>query len=168
MGFTGVISPYYLVGGFKYCLFSPRMFGEMIQFDGCIFFRWVVQPSPRNSLAFVACPVLLFFCFSFRAEVQRAEYIFFFGGVKFHMRFCFFSKCMVSANNQNGWFHANNSWVGGLDEFLDTNSFYFLGGKWDPNHGMNGCYRRLVISPEIWLATCEMSPNSGSTSLFTV
>ena len=128
MGFTGVISPYYLVGGFKYCLFSPRMFGEMIQFDGCIFFRWVVQPSPRNSLAFVACPVLLFFVFRFAPEVQRAEYIFFFGGVKFHMRFFF----------QNVWFLPTIRMVGfmpiirglvGLTNFLIPTASISWGGN---------------------------------------
>ena len=31
-------------------LFLPRLHAEMIQFDGCIFFNWVVQPPPSNFL----------------------------------------------------------------------------------------------------------------------
>ncbi len=38
----------HLGGGFKYFfIFTPNL-GEIIQFDGCIFFRWVVQPPTRR------------------------------------------------------------------------------------------------------------------------
>lgn len=64
--------------------------------------------------------------------------------------------------------HANISWVGGLDEFLDTNSFYFLGGEmgskpWDERLLQEAC----DFAGDL-VGTCEMSPNSGTTSLFTV
>ena len=37
-----------LGGGFKDVLFSPRMFGEMIQFDGWICFKWVGEKPPTS------------------------------------------------------------------------------------------------------------------------
>ena len=41
-----------------FSIFIPKL-GEMIQFDGCIFFRWVVQPPTRQSSRMVVLELLL-------------------------------------------------------------------------------------------------------------
>ena len=40
-------------GGFIYFLFSPRILGEMIQFDLRIFFKWVGEKPPTSLVAAV-------------------------------------------------------------------------------------------------------------------
>ncbi len=59
-----------LSGSFKYGSFSSLYYGEMIQFDFCIFFRWVVQPPTRNPSTWRK----LCGCF-FRWPQDVAEYI---------------------------------------------------------------------------------------------
>ena len=45
----------YIIGsGFKYFLISPRIPGEMVHhFDGCIFFKGVVNQPPTRNVAYV-------------------------------------------------------------------------------------------------------------------
>ena len=55
-----------LGGGLKYFLFSTRTFGEMIQFDGCIFFRWVGKNHHERDLmsstSLSSAPVMVTSC----------------------------------------------------------------------------------------------------------